>query len=99
MSLYGSRRIREGLRQEGYLVNRKVVRRHIREMGIEAIYPGPNLSKRRHDHQVYPYLLRGPEIVRPNQVWCTDIMYIRMSQGWMYLVAIMDLYPRYVVAW
>jgi putative transposase len=96
---YGSRRIREVLRQEGFVVNRKAVRRHMREMGIEAIYPGPNLSKRRHDHQVYPYLLRGVDIQEPNQVWGTDITYIRMAHGWMYLTAILDWYSRFVVAW
>jgi putative transposase len=97
--IYGSRRIREMLRREGFLVNRKAVRRHMREMGIEAVYPGPNLSKRRHDHQIYPYLLTEVEIRRPNQVWGTDITYIRMAQGWMYLTAIMDWYSRYVVVW
>ena len=95
---YGSRRIREVLRQEGFLVNRKAVRRHMKEMGIEAIYPGPNLSKRRHDHLIYPYLLRGVDIQKPNQVWGTDITYIRMSHGWMYLTAILDWYSRFVVA-
>ena len=96
---YGSRRIREVLKQEGFLVNRKAVRRHMREMGIEAIYPGPNLSKRRHDHKIYPYLLREVDIRQPNHVWGTDITYIRMTQGWVYLTAIIDWYSRFVVAW
>lgn len=95
----GSRRIAAMLRREGLLVDRKAVQRHMREMGIAGIRPGPNLSRRRHDHRVYPYLLRGLAIEAPNQVWGVDITYIRLSRGWMYLVAIMDWYSRYVLAW
>ncbi|MEW8959589.1 MAG: IS3 family transposase [Moorella sp. (in: firmicutes)] len=96
---YGSRRITAQLRREGFLVNRKAVQRHMREMGIAAIYPKSNLSKRNHEHRVYPYLLRGLPITYPNQVWGIDITYIRLVRGWMYLVAIMDWYFRFVVSW
>lgn len=96
---YGSRRISAGLRREGLIVNRKAVQRHMREMGIEAIYPGPNLSRRNQQHKVFPYLLRGVVIDSPNAVWGTDITYIRLARGWMYLVAIMDWYSRFIVAW
>lgn len=96
---YGSRRITAQLRREGFLVNRKAVQRHMREMGIAAIYPKSNLSRRNHEHRVYPYLLRGLPITYPNQVWGIDITYIRLVRGWMYLVAIMDWYSRFVVSW
>lgn len=96
---YGSRRITEQLRREEWQINRKAVQRHMREMGLEAICPGPNLSKRRQQDQIYPYLLRSLTIARPNQVWGIDITYVRLQQGWMYLVAILDWYARYVVSW
>ncbi len=96
---YGSRRITASLRREGWRLNRKAVQRHMREMGIVGISPGPNLSKRRCDHQVYPYLLRGLDITEPNQVWGIDITYIRLVRGWLYLVAIMDWFSRYVLSW
>ena len=96
---YGSRRITAQLRRDGHMVNRKAVVRHMREMGISGICPGPNLSKRNQEHQVYPYLLRGVPIIHVNQVWGIDITYIRLIKGWMYLVAIIDLYSRYVVSW
>ena len=96
---YGSRRIREQLQRDGWQVNRKAVQRHMREMGLEAIYPGPNLSKRRQADQIYPYLLRNVAVSRPNHVWGIDITYVRLSGGWMYLVAILDWYARYVVSW
>jgi len=96
---YGSRRIREQLRRDGWEINRKAVQRHMREMGLEAVFPGPNLSKRRQQDQIYPYLLRGLAITRPNHVWGIDITYVRLQQGWMYLVAILDWYARYVVSW
>jgi len=96
---YGSRKMTSYLCSEGYEVNRKRVQRLMRKMGLEAIYPGPNLSKRRQEHQVYPYLLRGLDIVRPNQVWATDVTYIPMSEGFLYLVAVMDLFSRYVLSW
>lgn len=96
---YGSRRITASLRREGWRLNRKAVQRHMREMGIQGIHPGPNLSKRRSEHKVYPYLLRGLAITEPNQVWGIDITYIRLAKGWLYLVAILDWYSRYVVSW
>jgi len=96
---YGSRRIAAVLRREGWTVNRKAVQRHMREMGIAGVCPGPNLSKRNHERQVFPYLLRGIIADHPDHVWGTDITYIRLSQGWMYLVAVMDWYSRYVVSW
>ena len=96
---YGSRRIAAAMRREGTLINRKAVQRHMREMGIAAIYPGPNTSKRRLEHQVYPYLLRGLTISCPDHVWGVDITYVRMQATWMYLVAVLDWYSRYVVAW
>lgn len=96
---YGSRRITAELRREGVLVNRKAVQRHMREMGLEAIGPGPGRSARQPGQQVYPYLLRSLSITRPNQVWGIDITYIRLRHGWMYLVALLDWYSRYVVSW
>ena len=96
---YGSRRITAQLRREGLCVNRKAVQRHMRQMGIAGICPGPNLSKRQHAHHVYPYLLRGRSIARPNQVWGIDITYIRLLRGWMYLVALLDWHSRFVVSW
>lgn len=98
---YGSRMMRDILRREGYKVNRKRVQRLMRIMGIEAIYPKKNLSKPGigSSHKIYPYLLRNLEIDRPNQVWCTDITYIRLSHGFVYLVAIMDWYSRKILSW
>ena len=96
---YGSRRMVAVLRREGYTVNRKRVRRLMRLMGIEAIYQKPNTSQRHPDHKVYPYLLRGLVIDRPNQVWCADITYIPMAKGFVYLVAVMDWFSRRVLAW
>ncbi len=93
---YGSRKMTVFLRELGYLVNRK---RTQRLMGLEAIYPKPNTSKRSHEHKVYPYLLRGLDIKRPNQVWAIDITYIRLWKGFLYLTAIMDWFSRYVLAW
>jgi putative transposase len=96
---YGSRRIAVTLCKEGNLISRPTIQRYMREMGIAGISPGPNLSKRRLEHQIYPYLLRGLEISRPNQVWGIDITYIRLRGGWMYLVATLDWFSRYVVTW
>lgn len=96
---YGSRRITAALRREGMLINRKAVQRHMREMGLEAIGPGPGGTTRQPGQQIYPYLLRDLEITRPNQVWGIDITYIRLQHGWMYLVAMLDWYSRYVVSW
>jgi putative transposase len=95
---YGSRKITAVLQRE-MAINRKAVQRHMREMGIAGICPGPNLSKRRQDHQVYPYLLRNLRISYPNHVWGIDITYIRLVGGWLYLVAILDWFSRYVVSW
>lgn len=96
---YGSRRITAVLVRENVIINRKAVQRHMREMGIAGICPGPNLSKRSLEHRVYPYLLGGLTIGHPNQVWGIDITYIRLKGGWMYLVAILDWFSRYVVSW
>ncbi len=87
---YGSRRITEALKRNGHTVNRKRVQRLMKIMGIEAIYPKPNLSKPYPEDKIYPYLLRNVEISKSNQIWGTDITYIRLSKGWAYLVAIMD---------
>ena len=87
------------LRREGLAVSDPTVRRYMAEMGLQAVYPGPNLSKRAHDSLIYPYLLRDVAIERINQVWGTDITYIRMRGGFLYLVAFMDWYSRYVLAW
>jgi putative transposase len=96
---YGSRRLVEELRGEGYVVNRERVTRLMRLMGIEAIYQKPNTSRKHPHHKIYPYLLRNLTIDRPNQVWCADITYIPMAQGWVYLVAVMDWFSRRVLAW
>lgn len=97
---FGIRRMTEWLKKKlKERVNHKRVRRLLRRMGLEAIYPKPNLSKAAPGHKIYPYLLRGLSILRPNQVWSTDITYIRLSQGFVYLVAIIDWYSRYVLSW
>lgn len=96
---FGSRRMAAQLQREGQSANRKRVQRYMREMGIEGIAPGPNLSKRNQAHKVYPYLLNGLAITEPNQVWGIDITYIRLLAGWLYLVAILDWHSRYVVSW
>lgn len=96
---YGSRKLRDYLRRQGYPVNRKRVQRLMRIMGLVSVAPKPNTSKRNKKHQIYPYLLRDLGIDRPNQVWCTDITYIRMLGGFVYLVAIMDWYSRKVLSW
>lgn len=96
---YGSRRLTVVLRREGHEISRQRVQRYMREMGIVAIYPGPNVSKRDVAHRTFPYLLRGLQVARPNQVWGVDITYIRLVAGWLYLVAILDWYSRYVVSW
>src|SRR5947199_5597674 len=87
---YGSRRIAAHMQREGVQINRKAVQRHMREMGIVAIYPGPNLSRRQHKEHVFPYLLRNLTIRAPNHVWRIDITYIRLLKGWIYLGAILD---------
>ncbi len=96
---YGSRRMKVWLGRQGHTVNRKRVQRLMRTMGLRAIYRRPRTSKPGPGHKVYPYLLGGMQITRPNQVWAADITYIPMAKGFHYLVAIMDWYSRYVVAW
>ena len=87
------------LKRLGYKVNRKRIQRLMRIMGIEAVYPKPRTSRPHPDHKVYPYLLRGLSIDQPNQVWASDITYIPMKSGFMYLVAIMDWHSRKVLSW
>ena len=96
---YGSRRMVAYLNERGYKVNRKRVQRLMRLMRIEAIYPKPKLSRRNENHKIYPYLLSGLTIERPDQVWSTDITYIKIGNGFAYLTAIMDWYSRYVLSW
>lgn len=96
---YGSRKMTAFLNRNGHRVNRKRVQRLMQQMGIEAIYPKRNSSKINVEHRIYPYLLRGLKIDRPNQVWAADITYIRLQRGWIYLVAIMDWFSRYVLSW
>lgn len=96
---YGSRRLTAWLRRTGHAVNRKRVQRLMGLMGLEAIYPKPHLSQGEPTHHTYPYLLGACAVVRPNQVWATDITYSRMRAGFLYLVAIMDWFSRYVLAW
>ena len=98
---YGVRRMTESLRRQGHAVNPKRIRRLMRQMGLEAIYPRPRhcLSQPGAGQKRYPYLLRGLEITRPDQVWAADITYVRMYRGWLYLVAILDWFSRYVLSW
>jgi len=96
---YGSRRMVAYLKMLDYDVNRKRVQRLMRILGLAGMAPGPNTSRAHPEHKVYPYLLRGMEITRPNQVWSTDITYVRLGKGFMYLVAIVDWYSRRVLAW
>jgi putative transposase len=96
---YGTRRMVAVLRREGVVINRKRARRLMRLMGLEAIYQKPDTSRAHPEHEVYPYLLRGLAIGRPNQVWCADITYIPMAKGFVYLVAVMDWFSRLVLSW
>jgi putative transposase len=96
---WGSRMIRDFLATEGYKVNRKRIQRLMALMGIKVVYPKRNLSRRNHEHKVYPYLLKGLDICFPNQVWSTDITYIRLRRGWVYMVAIIDWHTRAVLSW
>jgi|APCry1669189241_1035207.scaffolds.fasta_scaffold16466_3 putative transposase len=96
---YGSRRMVVMLARVGHIVNRKRVQRLMRQMGLVGMAPGPNTSRPHPGHKVYPYLLRGVCIDRPNQVWSTDITYIRLAHGFVYLVAVMDWYSRKVLSW
>jgi putative transposase len=97
--VYGSRRLTELLRREGQVVNRKRVVRLLQVMGVEAIYPRRRTSTPAAGHQIYPYLLEGLEISGPDQVWCSDITYVPLAEGYLYLVAVMDWWSRYVLAW
>jgi putative transposase len=96
---YGSRKMTRWLMQEGEAVNRKRVQRLMRVMGLEAIYPKPRLSLAGRGHRVFPYLLRNVRIERADQVWSSDITYVPLATGFMYLAAIIDWYSRYVLAW
>jgi putative transposase len=96
---YGNRRIRDQLEREGCRVNRKKVRRLMVLMGISALYPRRRLSKPGKGHKIYPYLLKDLSIERPNQVWSSDITFIPMARGFLYLVAMLDLYSRKVLSW
>jgi putative transposase len=96
---YGVRRIAAQLRRDGLLVDHKAVARHMREMGLAGVAPGPHLSKRQQEHAVYPYLLRGATASTTNHAWGIDTTYIRLAHGWLYLVAVLGWYPRYVVSW
>ena len=95
----GSRMLRDLLRQQGVAVGRKHVRRLMKKMGIEAIYRRPNTSKPEPGHRIYPYLLRGVALTRPNQVWAMDLSYIPMARGFVYLAAVVDWFSRRVLAW
>ena len=99
MPFLGTRKIAAKLREEGYAAGRKLVRGYMREMGIHAVYPKPNLSKRNFKEATVPYLLRNKVVSFPNQVWSIDITYIRMHHGHMYLTAIIDWYSRRIVGW
>ena len=96
---YGSRRMTIWLNERREGVNRKRVQRLMRVMGLEAIYPKPRLSTAGKGHRIYPYLLRGVKVVRPDQVWSTDITYVPMASGFMYLAAVIDWFSRYVITW
>ncbi len=96
---FGYRRITAMLKRSGIRVNRKRIQRLMQLMGIQALYPKPRTTIRNHEHRVYPYLLRDVTIDRPDQAWCTDITYIKMNPGFVYLVAILDIHSRYVISW
>ena len=96
---YGTRKVAAWLKSQDHIVNRKRVRRLMRLMGLKAIYRRPRTSRPAPGHKIYPYLLRGMKIIRPNQVWAADITYIPMARGFLYLVAIIDWYSRYVLSW
>ena len=96
---YGSRKMMVYLRAMGHRINRKRVQRLMGILGLAGMAPGPNTSRPHPQHKIYPYLLRGVEVTRPNQVWSTDITYIRLARGFVYLVAVIDWYSRKVLAW
>jgi len=97
--VYGARRIVVELEKQGYLISRPTVSDYMKVLGLEAIYPKPKTSAPHPNHKIYPYLLRNIKALRPNHIWGTDITYIRMQGGFMYLVAFLDWYSRYVVSW
>ena len=96
---YGYRKMTQILQRQGYQVNHKRVARLMKLMGIQAIYPRPKTTKKHPEHQIYPYLLRDRQVRQSNEVWCVDITYIPMSNGFMYLVAVMDWFSRFVLSW
>jgi len=96
---FGSRRITVLLNQSGIKISRPTVQKHMREMGIHGIFPKKNLSKKNPENKIYPYLLRNVEASYPNHIWGTDITYLPMKHGWMYLVAYLDWFSRYVISW
>jgi len=96
---YGARKMQAWLRTQGHEVNRKRISRLMRRMGLEAIYPKPWLSSPGPDHKIYPYLLKGVRVQKPDHVWCADISYIRLVHGFVYLVVILDWASRYILSW
>ncbi len=96
---YGARQMMRHLRRHGHTIGRKRVRRLMRLMGLRAIAPGPETSRKNKAHKIYPYLLRDLKVTRANQVWCSDVTYIPLAHGFVYLVAIMDWHTRHVLAW
>lgn len=96
---YGARRMAAQLQREGHSIDRKTARVYMKEIGLLAVYPGPNLSKRQSEHRVFPYLLRGVTAAHPNHVWGSDITYIRLRGGWMFLMVVLDWFSRYIVSW
>lgn len=96
---WGKRQMASQLKAKGYDIGKYKVRRFMDQMGIQVIYPKPNLSKRLQEHKVYPYLLRNKKVTAPNQAWSIDITYIRLKHGFVYLTAIIDWYSRYIVGW
>jgi putative transposase len=96
---FGYRRMTQMLHRQGYEVNHKRVFRLMQRMGIQAIYPRPKTSNKHPEHKIWPYLLRNRRVARPDEVWCIDITYIPMTTGFMYLVAVMDWFSRFVLSW
>ena len=96
---YGARRMKAWLRAQGHWVNRKRVSRLMRLMGLVAVYPKPRLSANGPDHKVYPYLLKGVTVQAPDEAWSSDITYIRLAHGFVYLIAVMDWHSRYILSW
>lgn len=96
---YGSRQMTRHLHRQDYCVGRKRIRRLMRKMGLVALAPGPHTSRRNRSHEIHPYLLRDLAVTKANQVWCTDVTYIPMAHGFLYLVAIMDWHTRHVLSW